>query len=394
MNDHVLWTGAMVHISVLVNDIGPRPAGSEAEKMALSYVENQLKKFGYRTERMPVTFAPHPGFFILYIIGALILLLGSWSIYNFPIGAVLLPLLIIALPQLSNWQFRLRPETEKDENVVAYSEDQSDKPTLILCAHVDSAPTSAFTSKTLLWLHGQSLFLAQRVSIAISALALLNIFGFNLPDWLILVVNLSGSLVAIGWILLEVFSQLKNPPVYSKGALDNASGVGISLSVAEHFANKPFRYIRLGFLFTTAEETGLHGSSSFVRQLTEPDQHFILNLDMLAAGDILYYITGDGTIWRRDTNQEMNSILKDVHPTIKPLWHTRRSGDYLPFLEKRIPAASLESGGSREVEICYHSIYDTIDQIQQTRLQDTIQTVIDFINRFQYQEPVETNKGF
>ena len=115
---------------------------------------------------------------------------------------------------------------------------------------------------------------------------------------------------------------------------------------------------------------------------------------MLAAGDILYYITGDGTIWRRDTNQEMNSILKDVHPTIKPLWHTRRSGDYLPFLEKRIPAASLESGGSREVEICYHSIYDTIDQIQQTRLQDTIQTVIDFINRFQYQEPVETNKGF
>jgi Zn-dependent M28 family amino/carboxypeptidase len=168
---------------------------------------------------------------------------------------------------------------------------------------------------------------------------------------------------------------------FSPGANDNASGVGILLALAEYYTKTPPQQIQLGFLFTGAEETGMHGAQAFASQLQDINNPiYILNLDMVGNGDSLHLVTKDGTLVQKATSNELNQHIKRAYPEAVDVWYTLKSGDYLPFLKKNIPATSIEMTGPTNSAHTYHTIFDTADKIDTRTLNTVLQTMIQVTN--------------
>ncbi len=372
---------ALAHVRALAQAIGPRPAGSAAERQAFDYVAAQLRRWGYIVERQPVAFAPLPRFAPLYTLGGLALIAGSWSIQRWPWAALLTPLVLIALPQAGRWLVSQRPCTARSENLVAYTAAPAGAPTLLLSAHVDSARASVFRRRGLLWLQYWTMFIALRVALAVAALALLAGLGLALPGLLVWLLAALGTGVGGWWLLTEGLNQLVKPDHYTAGAHDNASGVGVVLALAEALAQSDPQPLRVGFLFTGAEETGMHGARAYAASLTNREQTTVINFDMVGAGDTLRFVTGDGTLRPRRTAAALNAQVVAAQPRARGIWYTLRSSDFLPFLCRGVPATSLQTSGSEPAELAYHTLYDTVDVIEVSALDQTAQAALSVIER-------------
>jgi hypothetical protein len=394
MNESIpLGERAFEHIDILARQIGPRPAGSASERQAFEYIETQLKTRGYAIHSQAVPFAPL-GFFPLYALGGVALILGGWIVQSFPLFSLLLPLLFFALPQFGRMEVRSWRRKENSQNLLALINPRGEKhpakntnndmtqiigaerPTLILCAHVDSARASAFHSRFGLELQANAIFYAQRGAIAVAAMALLSLIGFRLPGGIITLTGILGSALG-GWLTAsDLLNQLAHGNRYSPGANDNASGVGVLLALAEYFASIPPTRINLGFLFTGAEETGMHGAKAFAASLHEQTGNIhIINLDMVGAGNTLHFVTRDGTIFQRTTDTPLNQLIQSANPDATGIWYTLKSGDCLPMLQHHIRATSIEMAGSAEAAAAYHSINDKTDTLHYRALEKTAETV-------------------
>lgn len=370
---------AFAHVYHLAAEIGPRPAGSEAERRAFTYLEERLGASGYAPQSQPVTFAPLPRFFPVFALGGALVLAGGLLLATAPWLAMLAPLVILPLPDLARELIQRRARTARSQNLIAYTSADEAAPTLIFCAHVDSAPASVFGARWLLALHQQIMFVALRVGWALAAVAILLLLGLALPEPVTRVVG--GAAIVTGgvWAAMEALNQLMRRR-WSPGAHDNASGVGVALALAEHFAQQPPARQRLGFLFTGAEETGLHGAEAFAAQLALKGQRVaVLNLDMVGAGDRLTYVQHDGALWLWATEARLNQLIRNADAKATPIVNALRSGDYLPFLRHGLRAASLETRGARDAELAYHTVNDTAEVIDIGTLGMTAQTVIELV---------------
>jgi hypothetical protein len=383
---------ALGHVRALAEQIGPRPAGSPAERQAFDYLAGRLEAGGWRVERTPASFAPVPRFFPWYGLGGVILAVAGWAAPRYPLVAALAPVGLVFLPQAARWILRRRARTGQSENLLALPGEGASPPLgegaspspgrLLLCAHVDSARASAFRHRALLWLRSKTLFLGLRLAFLFAVMAGLAALGVGLPPLLKDLLLWAGALFGALWVLVEVYDQAAAPR-YSPGAYDNASGVGLLLALAEHLgasggnadtdakrASRKGEDSRLstvlarniGFLFTGAEETGLHGALAFADRIAEDPQWRgarVLNVDMMGAGDRLVYVSRDGLIWPRRTDARLNALVARSAPGIGELSQTLRSGDHLPFLERGIAATTLQAAGSARAELAYHTEQDT-----------------------------------
>lgn len=162
-----------------------------------------------------------------------------------------------------------------------------------------------------------------------------------LPKVVLAATILAGTLLA-GWRLgMELYSLRPQQATHSPGANDNASGVGVLLAVAEHFAKHPPRGTQLEFCLTGAEETGMHGAAARAAQLPRGAlQVLMLNLDMVGAGSALRFITRDGVLWQYATSVRLNKAIRIAHSAANGIWYTLRSADYLPFCSAALPPAA------------------------------------------------------
>lgn len=377
---------AFEHIRALVEDIGPRPSGSAAEKSALDYVMEQLIKWGYSPERKPIKYAPFPKFSPLAAGVSLFLILGGWGIIQIPYFSIWMPLILFAYPFLSRLEVQKRKRTGSSEVVVAYSSSDKQLPVLYLCAHVDTGRAFPYKNSFIRWMNTKSMYILQRIAILFMLVALLELARINIPPLLYSITGILGTAAGLIFVFLDISRQLIRTERYSPGAVDNASGVGLVLTMSEYFATYPLKRIRLGFLFTGAEETGLFGADEFARQLEKGQQSAVLNLDMVGAGDTLQYISREGTIFPCYTDPKLNQVLRDSYPAIKPYWYTVRSGDFAAFLRHKIPAASLQTSGSTRAENAYHTTEDTLDKIDPRTLKMVEDVIIRFIELLPYSD--------
>jgi len=377
----LLTQRALPHLSVLAEQIGPRPAGSPAEQQARAYVADCMSRWGYRCERQGLLFAALPRVFPTNLLAGAALLCSGWLLVEFPWLAISLPLIFALLPQGTRWLARNRQSNQASENLFCRPGGQETTGIhLVLCAHLDSAPASRLTSRWLRRLESRRMDIVQRTVVLLAAAALLQVLGVALPAWLLVALAGIGSLAGVAWLLLETWGRESSRGAHSPGAHDNASGVSVLLALAEHYAAHPPGKLQIGFLFTTAEETGGHGARAFAATLprSAPQPQFLV-LDMVGAGEVLRWVSKDGLFLPLRSSARLNQIIQQVNPQVRELWYTLRSGDHAAFLEHGLQATALQTSGSLQAELAYHSPDDTLAVIEPPALQMTITTIMQMI---------------
>lgn len=100
---------------------------------------------------------------------------------------------------------------------------------------------------------------------------------------------------------------------FSPGANDNASAVGVALSMAERLTSQPLEHIQVWFAFTGCEETGCDGMLTFLDlygdQLTEA---LFVDFELVGIGERLAYLQGEGVIRRRRIQPDVEHLLQRV----------------------------------------------------------------------------------
>jgi len=361
----------MAHVHALAAEIGPRVVGTEGEQRAREYILAQLSRLGLQATLSPAPCAPLPRLMWSYPLTGLGLILSGWLFPVFPWAMFGAWLTFRLLPWAVRRSAARRPRTALTYNIVAEAvrpglpQENPAETTLILCTHFDSPLAGGIRHPFWLHLYSVSITFALHVTMAGVALAAWRLLGLPAPwPWLDLLLTVCTTLAG-GWLAASsLFDQLARDGQGSPGAHDNASGVGVVLALAEHFAQNPPAHVHLRYLFTSAEETGLHGADAYVRQANlDPAHTRVLNFDMVGAGPVLRYVTGDGTLGARRTDGRLNDLIRAAHPAARPLWYLFRSGDFLPFLQHGILATSLQTSGHPRAGQYYHTVYDTIDII-------------------------------
>lgn len=382
---------AFQHIEVLAHRIGARPAGSINERQARDYIAGVLDQLGYEIELQPIAVAPYPPLSLPYFLTALALGTSGWFIPVMPWLVIWLPFWMMLLPQASRFWVQRRKPTEVSENVFAYrSGNLNSIPKIILSAHIDSAPALPFRNPIYLKGYSQAMDIIQRITWMVAALALLQWIGIPVGGIFIIPVAILASLAGFillvtQWLTIRQFRKAKGAnltAIYSPGANDNASGVAVLLALAEAFAQAESAQ-QVAFLFTSAEESGLYGARAFCAS-HENWRHntFVICLDMVGRGENLYFVQREGIFKPLYTSQTVNQMLLQANSQLKAIWYTLRSGDFAAFCRAGFQATSLQNGGRGLVDWRYHSVYDTVDQIESLALRTVLETIEKIVDNF------------
>jgi hypothetical protein len=283
------WTTtAWVYVFHLARKIGPRGSATEAEKRAAQFVRAEMVRFGipfeWQSFRSP-TSAWRP---FSYIMGTAVFATILAPLIN-PFTGVIAALLFLLLfwlmvRELNLQNTPLRPllPQGKSQNVVArLAPSEKVKQRVVLVGHLDSHRTPYFHQTV----ERQQLFslilILAFIGLPFNALLFL-LLAFTEWVWPYLLalpftlLHLSGMVITL---------QVDNTP-YSPGANDNASSVGVLLTMAEWLAERPLRHTELWFLFSGCEEVGCYGMRSFLDEYGDQlgqDACFI-DFEMVAQG--------------------------------------------------------------------------------------------------------------
>ena len=383
-------TPALDTIRMLAETIGPRPAGSPEEKQAMDYLTGKLESAGYQVSRTPVAFAPEALYSPFFGLGALFLIAAGFLLPVTPIPALLLPFLNLCLPQLSRLAIQKRKPTQISENLFAVLPEQQKKDRLILCAHLDSGKMSGIAQPAWIKIYHQCLFYGQRIAIFLCLLAIACLMGVNLPETLYTGIKVLVLIVGGLWFSLDLLDQFGAAGEYAPGANDNASGVGVALELAKIASQKSPKAYEVAFLFTGAEETGLHGAQQAAAAL-DPAHDVVLNLDMVGTGRQLYYVTAEGTLSILRTDKRLNQVIQKAETNARAAWYTVRSGDFAAFLRHGIRSTSLELRSGDAVGPHYHTRLDQVNTIDPESLEYMVR-FLKFFLAF-YEDEFEDNQS-
>jgi len=366
---------AREHLEVLAGEIGPRPAGSANLHKAQEYVRDRLETWGYQVDVQPIRFSRRFWLKLLYPAAGGLLVGAGLLFQQLPVLTVGMPLTGAALPQLTRWLIRRSRLEEESQNLIARSRRVDHLQSLVFCAHLDSAPALPYQHPLLIRLHAQRLTYYQRAAVGVALFSLFPLLGLPLVPWADDLVAAVCILVG-GWMILSgLWEGLRQQPAYAPGANDNASGAAVLLSLAEYYSDHPLQTLGVKFLFTDAEETGLDGARAAAGRL-DPDRSLVINVDQVGTGAGLGLIAREGTLKVRRTDQQLNSVLREVHPGITDLHHTRRSGDYRPFLLAGFRVASLEAADLSRARWAYHTVDDRPEIVDTPALERAAQVLI------------------
>jgi hypothetical protein len=351
----------------LVEVIGPRASGSGEEKQALDWLEGQFQAARLQTRRFPVRFQPDPAFFPYYTLAAAGFLITGLTLPSHGWVSLLLPVLIYLLPEGAQWmQGKLLSFKDGSGNLLVLPENEHlENVDVILCAHVDSAravPVGLPIWKS--W-RDKVLYTMMRLANIVLIPGILQMLGFDISGLILtLGQSLAFSMAAL-LVLQDVWEQVGSIQRFSPGANDNASGTAFLAASALAFAAEPHLELKVGFLFTGAEECGLHGARQFARYMVENRLKIpVISVDMVGAGSGLRIITRSGTLAPIKTDTRLNEMLKRADPLAVYHIAPRRWGDFVPFVRAGIPAAHIENTGTPLSWGTYHTPGDTLDVIE------------------------------
>jgi hypothetical protein len=266
----------------------PRLAGTEGEQKAAGYIENEFRRCGLAVESQEFSFSRVPYIIVqrfLLAIGGL-MVFGAVALSEtdmWPLGGVIAVFCVAGAFQFLGWRkwmgavFRPKPGRGiVSRNILAKGGTAGGRKAVIVMAHYDSKSQffPPFVRITLFIVGASAIFFTCLALLYASAARLAGLPFWEEWFWLYL---LSAAGAISGITLMSNVTQN-----FSNGALDNASGMGVMLAVAEHFTGKVPEDTELFFAATGAEEFGLVGSVRLLENLEERlkgKDVLVINLD-------------------------------------------------------------------------------------------------------------------
>jgi hypothetical protein len=360
----------------ILAEIGPRPAGSRAEKQAQEMIGRILAEKGLRLMWFDVPFSPSTRIeFYNFLAGvglaaaACGLARGSFWL------SLLMPFVIAVLPEMV-WLARRSapPGGGKSANLLALPADaQPEALDLILIAHMDSAPARPYGIKLWYQWREQAHKTTLRLALILAVLGIMDLVGFTLPPAILIAAQIVACLLAAVFLVHDLWEGIGGRGKFAPGANDNGSGAAVTAALAEALAAQPPHSARVGYLFSGAEETGLYGARQFAEYLAGKHyQGMVISVDMVGAGWKLKAVSGAGKTFRLKTDAEVLELLERADPSIERLHYYRRSGDFEPFCRAGIRAAGIEAEGTRRSWRAYHTEKDGMGVIDPEMLTHTV----------------------
>ncbi len=327
---------AMKHIQYLSEKIGPRGSTTLAEAKAAEYVKGYLESIGFTP--MIESFKSATSAWWPASIGLGLALLGALLFWFLKAGSLLgliitlcaVVFILLEFSFITNPLRWLIPKG-KSQNVWAIVPANGEvKKRVILSAHLDTHRTPIVFSSSL-WLE----LFKYLIPLGLLFMVLSSIFyGLNIFIDLSTYRNL--ILVPTAFIFL-VFLLTLQPDFspYVEGANDDASGVGVVLSMAEYLKSNPLNNTQVWIVFTGCEEVGSYGADAFLKKHKSK-----LNTDNLPVywftydsvggkGGELTYIDKHTFLTVAETSKDIVDLLNKVgidNPTLKAVPKSSRSG--------------------------------------------------------------------
>ena len=160
---------------------------------------------------------------------------------------------------------------------------------------------------------------------------------------------------------------------WTEGANDNGSGVAAALVLAEELIDDDLPF-DLRFVFFGSEETGLHGSTYYVDELTEVELDRIeamINLDVIATGELSAFGTEPLITYVSEAAEEFEFDV-DVSGGLDGA-----SSDHSPFEERGVPFVMVYADDLRFI----NHPDDTVEHLDSEPIGQTVAVVLGAIER-------------
>lgn len=350
-----------------LRSIGPRPTGSDKEKEISQWLEDKLKSFGLDTEIQNFKVVPTYSYPYIIIWGLLIFSIFFTLVNRFFPFFLALVIVFLEFRELDTFHnitnlFRTKIST----NVIGKN---SDKPRLVIMAHIDSARISIFFHPEYVTSPRTSMLLTTGSSLAVLILTFINLI-FPLRLWFY--IGLIPSLYLLFLIAAHIHRELFMG--FSPGGNDNGSGIITALCSAKVLKeeNIPFWVV-----FTGGEESGTYGAEALERKYGEKlKDAFILNLDNLGAGRLTIAI--EEGMWKIFKVKEgWLSVIRhctgDIDLDFQP--YLGLSTDATVFLARGYNAGTIIALDERGFPVNWHWYTDSVEFLDKKVLMDAINIV-------------------
>ena len=258
----------LTHIRALAVDIGPRGPAREGERQAAQYAKNQFEKSGLQ----PIweTFMSARSIFHPHLLASALMLV---AFILFPlagkISAIVSALLSVfvlvsELLELSfhNNPFRMMVPKGQSQNVWAVIPPAGEhKRDLVLVGHLDSQRTPIIFS-TQRWVNAYD-----RFTMITFACFILQFVVYSLAIFFSITWAWYASIpAAVCAILLAAMCLQAEATPFTAGANDNASAVGMVLTLAKELVTNPLEQTRVFTVCTGCEEVQHYGMIDFYKR--------------------------------------------------------------------------------------------------------------------------------
>lgn len=162
--------------------------------------------------------------------------------------------------------------------------------------------------------------------------------------------------------------------VDTRGAYDNAAGVGCLLTLAEILSQKKHRHTLEWIAFTGEEGAGL-GDMEYARQIGNRFDQIMALINIDGVGPF----TSTTTVASYVASQSFESLLDEKmkgYPGIIKVEPWPASDHYI-FYSHGTPCLAFTGKGIRDI---YHTLSDTFEWISGEKLQETIQLILELID--------------
>ena len=362
----------------------PRKTGGAGWQKSREYIAMELKQLGFAVSEERFAIQWDLALFLKGVISlTLLLLVISYLISkNHPFVASLLMFVSCVLifstsdawnALISSSNLPFKPRSYPGVNLVASLEPgRTTSKQILLVAHYDSkAQSLSLANRSFLLL---CLFL-------LCLLVTLLYLTASFPGFPVLsppTRKEMGFLSAITALCALLVYKNKTFDI-SPGGLDDASGVGTLMALAEVIREEPPLEANVNFLITDAEEDGLLGAWSYMKAHQgefSPKTTYVVNLDGVGIEGRLM-LTGKG---RSELTTRLLALARARHIPLRRCFSPPGVlMDHMPFLWRGLKAVSLFTLSFKSLRI--HTAKDTSDLLERGGLEETGELVLALIQQ-------------